>query len=267
VAAAPGRRERLIRQAFQRAFLSPTSLGLAAAALVLATQPVTWAPAGLLAGLDLVWVFLQVRNPAYIRQVADERHRDQWRESLARAEELQRVLDPATGAVLANLIAAQERLLALSTEAQALVPSRSQAANLLAHCLQLVEKRLQLEGFLNESRAADLQREADELRARVDATEDPLAKQLFEQALGQKQAETQNLEAIQHAVARIDGQLAAVDATFDNLVGNIVRLRTTAATAEAPDEQYVLQELDHLTQGVAAVEASLTDMLAVRGRA
>ena len=55
-------------------------------------------------------------------------------------------------------------------------------------------------------------------------------------------------------------------ATFDNLVGKIVRLRTTAVSEDGQDEQYVLQELDHLTQGVAAVEASLTDMLALRGR-
>jgi hypothetical protein len=267
LAALPGQRERLIRQAFQRAFLGPASLGLTAAALVLATQPVTWLPAGLVAGLELVWIFLQVRNPAYIRQVADERHRTHWRHSLARAEDLQRVLDPSTGAVLANLIGAQERLLALSSEAQGLVPSRSQAADLLAHCLQLVEKRLQLEGFINESRAADLQREADELLARAAATPDPVAKQLFEQALSQKRSEINNLDAIQNAIARIDGQLAAVDATFDNLVGNIVRLRTTAASAERLDEQYVLEELDHLTRGVAAVEASVTEMLALRGRA
>lgn len=255
---------RLWRQALQRAVLSPPSLALGAAAAVLATQPATWIPAGLLASVDLLVIFLQARNPNYIRQVADEMHREQWRETIARAEQLQRVVDPNTAAAMRNIIGAQERLLALSAGGEGLAPSRSQAADLMAHCVHLVEKRLRLESFLSESRPAELEREVARLRAQVDGTSDAIARQLFAKALEQKRAEIENLNSIHNAMSRIDGQLAAVDATFDNLVGKIIRLRTADVAAEGLDESYVLGELAQLSSGAAAVEASLTEMLTLR---
>jgi hypothetical protein len=255
---------RLLREVLQRAFFSPPSLGLTAATVVFLSQPETWLAALVAAGLNAFLLATHARSPRYVRRVAHDLERDHWRACLVRAEELQRVLDPATAGAMGNLVRAQERLLALSAQGEGLVPSHSQAADLMAHCLELAEKRLHLEAFVAESRAGDLEREVERLRGQASAAGDAMARRLFEQALDQKLAEQENLKALQNAIARIDGQLAAVDATFDNLVGKIVRLRTADTAREAHDVRFVLDELHQLTQGVAAVEASLTEMLVVR---
>jgi hypothetical protein len=261
----PARREQLLRRVIQRAVLSPVSLGMTTAAAVLAADPATWIAAGTLAALNGALIFLQARSPAYVRRVADELYREQWREQIGRAENLQRMLDPGPAAVLGNIIRSQERLLTLSLEEETIAPGRAQSANLLAHCLQLAEKRVEMENFLAETRAADLEREALQLQGQVAAAHDPVARRLFEQALEQKNAEIENLRSIQHAISRIDGQLAAVDATYDNLVGKIVRLRITDAATDRVDEEHVMRELNSLAQGVAALEESLNETLAVRG--
>jgi hypothetical protein len=258
------RRQRLARRVLERLLLSPVSLGLTTAALVLATDPATWLPAGALAAVNGVLIFLQARSPSYVRRVAEELHRHEWRDYVTRAEELQRMLDPAPGNLLASIVNSQERLLAFAAEGNGAAPSRAQCSELLRHCVKIAEKRLDLSTFLAEARPAELEREADYLRAHAAVTEDAVARRLFEQARDQKLAEIENMRDIQHAVSRIDGQLTAVDATYDNLLGKIMRLRLTQSAGEAVDEDQVLKELTGLTQGVAALEASLAETFVVR---
>lgn len=263
--APPTRRERLLTQVVQRAVFSPPSLGLLTAALVFATHPSTWLPGAALAILNCGYLFLRVRSPEYIRRVSEELYRDRWREQIARAEELQRSLDRGTASLLGSLIGSQERLLALAEEGAGIVPSRNQAAELLAHCLQLAQKRVNLQHFLAETRATDLEREAQRLQRQAEGSPDPVARGLYQQAVEQKRAEIDNLKAIEQAIARIDGQLEAVDATFDNLVGKIMRLRSAESPEDTLEQQQVRAELEHLSHGVAALEATLNETVTVGG--
>jgi hypothetical protein len=261
----PFRRERLLGRVLQRAALSPVSLGLTSAAVVLAADATTWLAAAAVALANGALIFVQARSPEYVRRVAEDLHRQQWRAQLVRAEQLQRLLDREPATLLGNIIKAQERLMAVAADGEGLAPGQARSADLLAHCLQLAEKRVEMENFLAETRPVDLDREALQLQGQVAAARDPLARRLFEQALAQKQAGIDNLEAIQDAVARIDGQLAAVNATYDHLVGKIVRLRIANAASEGVDEEHVMDELNSLARGVATLEASLNETLALRG--
>jgi hypothetical protein len=135
----------------------------------------------------------------------------------------------------------------------------------MRHCLLLAEKRLHMESFLAESREEDLAREASELRAQVAACDDSVARLLFEQALQQKTAEIENRTAIRQAIARIDGQMAAVDATYDHLLGKLARLKITSGAGASADEEHVMAELNRLAQGIAALDASLGETLTLRG--
>ena len=59
-------------------------------------------------------------------------------------------------------------------------------------------------------------------------------------------------------------QLAAIECTFDNMVGKLVRLRSAdAAPTDASDP--VICEPQQLSSGVTALETSLTEILALRG--
>jgi len=258
-------RDRLIRRVLQRAAFSPPSLGLTAAAVVFATDPHTWLPAAVVAGLNGALIFLRARSPAYVRRVAEEMRREQWRELSARADQLEQSLDRGPATLLGNIVRSQERLAALAAEGHGAAPGWAQTSDLMRHCLLLAEKRLNMERFLVESREEDLAREADALRAQVSACDDAVARRLFEQALQQKTAEIGNRRAIRQAIARIDGQLAAVDATYDHLLGKITRLRMTNVSGGSVDEEHVMAELDRLSQGIAALDASLGETLTLRG--
>jgi len=256
-------RDRLLRRVLRSAAFSPPSLGLTAAAVVFATDPHTWLAAAMAAGLNGFLIFLRARSPAYVRRVATEMQREQWRELAARADALERSLDKGPAAMLAHIVRSQERLLALAAENHGAAPGWAQTANLMNHCLLLAEKRLQMETFLAESRQEELEREADALRVQVAACDDPVACRLYGQALQQKVAEIENRKAIRQAIARIDGQMAAVEATYDNLLGKIARLKI--APGDTTDEEHVMAELDRLTQGIAALDASLGETLTLRG--
>src|SRR5438270_13082323 len=95
-------RDRLIRRVLHRAAFSPPSLGLTAAALVLATDPHTWLPAVAVAGLNGALIFMRARSPAYVRRVVEEMERDQWRELSARADHLEQSLEKGTAGLLAS---------------------------------------------------------------------------------------------------------------------------------------------------------------------
>src|SRR5207244_1607720 len=114
--------DRLIRRVLHRAAFSPPSLGLTAAAVVFATDPHTWLPAAAIAGLNGFVIFLRARSPHYVRRVAEEMQREQWRELIARADTLERSLEKAPATLLGNIVRSQERLLALAAEGHGAAP-------------------------------------------------------------------------------------------------------------------------------------------------
>src|SRR5207302_9797038 len=116
-------------------------------------------------------LFTQARSPAYVRRITDDLYRERWQEQVVCLEELRPALDRGTAALLGSIVESAERLLALS-EPDGIAPGRGQMAELLAHCLRLARKRVQLQGFLAERSNADLEREVGRLRRQVESTAD-----------------------------------------------------------------------------------------------
>ncbi len=258
-------REQLLKRVIIRAVTSPLSLFLGTTALLLTPTPDAW-PAGLAAlSAELAWVWTRVRNPALAATSQEELLQARWRELIRRLEALTGALDSETSTLLAGIVESQERLLGYYDAGPSLMPgTRAEVTSLLEHCLSLAEKRRQLQTFLSSIRSPEVQRQACQLQTRLEQTHDPVTRQLYEQALAQKQQELENYVRLEDAVARIDGQLAAVRCTFDNLLSRVVRMQAGEVAAEQPATDPVYEELNRLSRGVEALETSLTETLTLR---
>jgi hypothetical protein len=261
-------RDQLLKRVLLRAVTAPVSLFLLTAGLLLAVSSVAW-PAGVaLLGGELVWIWSRLRDTRYARESSDDMLRRRWRELIQRLEQISQMLDRDTAAALSAVVEAQERLLALYGEGGSLAPhSTVELTNLLEHCLSLAEKRHRAQAYLAANRSHEVQRQAIQLQRRVDQTPDPVARQLYEQALEQKRQELENFVRLEEAVVRIDGQLAAVQCTFDNMLSQVVRLQSAHGVEAGSASDPVFEELNRMVKGVTALEDSLAEVLSVRGAA
>lgn len=260
-------RERLFRKVVARAITSPVSLFLSTTALLLIPTPDGW-PLGFGAlSAELVWVWTRIRNPAHAAASQDELLQTRWRNLIRRLEELSAALDAETAALLSGIVEAQERLLTMYDAGPALMPgTRAEVTALLDQCLSLAEKRRELQGFLSGVRSHEVQRQAMQLQQRLEQTHDPVTRQLFEEALRQKQQELENYVRLHDAVNRIDGQLEAVRCTFDNMLSRVARMQAgEAAVLSGTTADPLHDELNRLSRGVEALENSLTETLTLRG--
>jgi hypothetical protein len=262
----PPHRDELLKQLLLRAAVAPPSLFLGATGLLLLAGPAAL-PYGALALLaDAAWIWTRVRDPRVVQAYHEERLILEWRALMSRLETLTRTLDPATGAALSGLIEAHERLLAMYRADHALLPhTRRELLSLLRHCVTLAERRQQLQNYLVTFQSQDVQREAHQLQARMDGCRDAVSRQLYEQALEQKHQELQNFVRMEEALSRIDGQLAAVRCTFDNVLSKVVRMQAAGVEGGEAGSDPVFDELDRLSRGVEALELSLGEILTVRG--
>jgi hypothetical protein len=190
--------------------------------------------------------------------------------------QVQAGVDPETAALLGRIEQLHGRLLSEWDAAAALGGhhergegswhqlgfSRTQVGGLLDQCLRLARKRHALVTYLQETQPLALQAQAVRLEEQWERCRDDVARQLYEQALRQKRGELENYSAIQAAVARIDGQLAAVECSFGNLLGRVVRLKSADATHAGVARDQLCRDLEALTAGIRALEESVNEALA-----
>lgn len=262
------RREELLKQVVLSAVASPPSLFLGTLGILLATSPVTWPVGAAALAADVVWLWCRIRDPRQARASGENLLRQRWRSVITRLEELAPALDRHTGAALAAIVESQERLISLCDSSPALLPhSRAEMTALMEHCLSLAEKRHRLHGYLAAYHSQDLQRHATQLQSRLERTPDPVTRQLYEQALEQKRQELENYVRLEEAVSRIDGQLTAVQCTFDCMLSRVVRMQSGEIATNDVVSDPLASELNRLTGSVAALEASVNEILTVRGAA
>jgi hypothetical protein len=82
--------------------------------------------------------------------------------------------------------------------------------------------------------------------------------------LDQKQQELENYGRLGEAIERIDGQLAVVQCTFDNILSRLVRMQSADRLVETNAPDPVFEELNQLTSRVASLEDSLAETLTLR---
>lgn len=258
-------RDRLLKEVVTRAVTSPVSLFLATTGVLLAASPIAW-PVGIgVLILDAGWIWARIRDPLHAQNSSEELLRHRWREAVTRLEALTGLLDPHTAGILAEILDAQERLLGMYDQGTRLLPNtRAELTSLLQHCLSLAERRLQLQSYLLGFSRQDVQHEVSRLQARIDQTSSLATQQLYQQALDQKQQELDNYGRLGEAIDRIDGQLAVVQCTFDNILSRLVRMQSADRLVETDAPDPVFEELNQLTSRVATLEESLEETLTLR---
>jgi hypothetical protein len=256
-------RDNLLKEVLTRAATSPESLFLATTGVLLTLNPQTWpiGVAALVADVGLLWS--RLRNSQYAHGISEQMQRTQWREMINRLEQLSAILDHETSAALASIVESQERLLAMYGDVAHVPHTRTELTSLLQHCLGLAEKRQELQGHIAAFSHHDIQREQAHLRARQEGSGDPATRALYQQALDQKLQEMRNQEELVAAVTRIDGQLAVVQATFDNILSRMIRMQSVEPQRTEAEEEPILRELNQLTTRVAELESSLSETLTV----
>lgn len=261
-------RDHLFKEVLSRAVASPVSLFLGATGLLLLPGPAWPLGVGTLA-LEGVWLWIRIRDPEQAKLCSEEMVQRHWRDLIQRLDRLSASLDAQTAETLTGIVEAQERLLSLYTSSEQLLPNtRLELTSLLAHCLSLAEKRHQLHTHLSNYRGQDLQRDAIQLERKLERSPDPITRELYQQALDQKQQELQNFVRLHEAVSRIDGQLTAVRCSFDNTLSKVMCLQAADSAADPNgDERLVYEDLHRLARGVEALEASLVETLSFRGAA
>lgn len=265
-------REQLFGRVVRRALVTPVSLALLTGSAVCVFVPAAW-PATLL-GLVAESVVLQlfVRDENFVRVVREEEQRAEWRRRAERIAQVRRSVDWETGEMLGRIQSLQERLLQENGGPDSLMGGRfaaslGQVADLMDRCLHLAEKRHQLRSYLETTRPPELQRQASQLEARLESCGDPVARQLYAQALEQKRGELENYSAIQQAVQRIDGQLENIECSFGNLLGKLIRLKSVDATHAALAQGQMSRELTQLSANLQVLESSVNEMLSLESGA
>jgi len=261
-------RDNLFRQVVTRALTSPLSLFLLSSGGLLAASPRAWVLGLGVLGLEAAYLGWRIRDPNHARRSQEQGELRAWRDTITRLEAAATISEEPTASSLASIVEAQERLLALGAADPLLLPhTRAEVVSLLGHCLSLAQKRLELQTHRAAFSTADVRREATLLEARLERATDGHTRGLYEHALEQKRQELANHAELGAAVERIDGQLAVVQCTFDNLLSRAIRLQTTDPLAAEPDRDPVFQEITQLSTRVAELEASLGETLSLRAGA
>jgi hypothetical protein len=200
--------------------------------------------------------------------VRQDQQQADWRLHTDRLAQIRRAVDAETADRLSRIQSLQERLLQERAGADLLLGSQlalpgADVAGLLERCAHLAEKRHQLKLYLDSARPSDLQSQAVTLASRLDDATDPVARQLYQQALAQKRGELESYAAIQQAVERIDGQLEAIECGLGNLLGRLIRLKTTDEAHAALAQRQVGNELIELNASLNALEGSINEILSV----
>jgi hypothetical protein len=265
-------REQLLGRVVKRALVTPVSLALLTGSAVCAFVPEVWVVTALGLVVEMGVLQLLVRDANFVRAVREEEQRAECDRQAERMARVRRAVDWETAEMLGRIQSLQERLFQENGGEEALLSSRfgaslSQVMGLVERCLHLAEKRHQLRTYLEMRRPPELQRQASQLEAKVEAAMDPVARQLYTQALEQKRGELENYCAIQQAVQRIDGQLDNIECSFGNLLGKLIRLKSADEAHLAVAQNQVSRELTELGANLAALESSVNEMLALETRA
>jgi hypothetical protein len=262
----PSPRDALLRQVVARAVTAPPSLFLLSAGSLLAVSPHAWALGLGLLGAELGYLWWRIRDPSHAHQSQELLERRRWRDLITQLEAAAAASEEPTASSLAAIVESQERLLAFYGSDGLVVPhTRTELASLLRHCLTLAQKRVELQTHRASFSEADLRRELAQVEGRLARAADEGTRALYSQALEQKRQELANHAELAAAVERIDGQLAVVQCTFDNLLSKVIRLQATDPLTPAPERDPVFEELTQLNTRVAELEASLGETVTLRG--
>ncbi len=137
----------------------------------------------------------------------------------------------------------------------------TQLPALIQRAVKIATRKQQLAKYLQNIDERALRSYCASLKQRIEATEDPVAKEQYEQALRAREAEIETYQAIQKASERIDSQLENVEATFASWKAKVIRIKTVDVSSFAAVSEGLYQELESLTSDIDLLDTSVSEAL------
>lgn len=137
----------------------------------------------------------------------------------------------------------------------------SRLPGLVQQAIKMASRKQHLAKYLQHVDERSLRAYAENLRARIAATSDPVSRSQYEQALRAREAELATYQAIARASGRIDSQLENVEATFASWKAKIIRLKTVDIGNVASFSEGLVQELDSMGRDIELLDTSVVEAL------
>jgi len=254
----------------RRVLLSPLSGVIWVAAIAgSAAFDWSWIPIAVAVVLEALMLNRRLNDEEYLRRIL--RDKEEGDESLSDSEIEDRLgaMDFETRQRLRYVIQLQKEIVSEARAEDVQPYARKELESISARLPALVQQAIhlaarkqQLVRYLHHVDEKALQAYADNVRKRIEATEDPVARKQYEQALRAREAELATYRAIAQAADRIDSQLENVEATFANWKARVIRLKTVDIGSVASFSEGLAQELDTLGSEIETLDAAVRESLA-----
>jgi hypothetical protein len=254
----------------RRVLLSPLSGGIWIAAIAAsAAFHWSWIPIAVAVVLEALILNRRLNDEEYLRRILRDKEEGDQSLSDSEIEDRLGAMDFETRQRLRYVIQLQKEIVSEARAEDVQPYAREELERISARLPALVQQAIhlaarkqQLVRYLHHVDEKALQAYADNLRKRIAATEDPVARKQYEQALRAREAELATYRAIAQAAGRIDSQLENVEATFANWKAKVIRLKTVDTGSVASFSEGLVQELDTLGSEIETLDAAVSEALA-----
>jgi hypothetical protein len=254
----------------RRVLTSPLSIVMWALAVALsASTGWTTIPFAVAAVLQVVMLYWRLNDSEYLQRLFADREAKEQNISDSDIEASLEQMDFETRQRIRYVVQLQKEI---TKEARApdvepyaraeLDRIASKLPGLVQQAIRMASRKQQLARYLQHVDERALRAYADNLRARIETTTDPVSRQQYEQALRAREAELGTYRAIAQASGRIDSQLENVEATFASWKAKVIRLKTVDIGNVASFSEGLVNELDSLGQQIELLDSSVVEALA-----
>jgi len=139
-----------------------------------------------------------------------------------------------------------------------------QLNDLLASARQLEARRLSLLPVLGMNSAEELEAELETLRARLEETTDPVARQSLEQSVQMCESRLADARAFQQGLERLIAQEEALVHTLASVQTAVARMQLTPLPQTALVAQEIAETVTHMNQQTYAVEQAVQEVMELR---
>lgn len=227
-----------------------------------------WAAALATGGCWSALLFARLRDEDYLRRLFDRRQAREDSLSEEQVETALETMDFETRQRVRYIVQLQKEIV---REARAddvadyarrdLEKLAVQLSPLVKRSLRIAARKQQLVKYLHNVDERALANYTANLRQRIAATQDPVSRAQYEQALKAREAELETYQAISQAAGRIDSQLETVEATFASWKAKVIRIKTVDVSGASMVTEGLDQELAMLNSDIDLLEGSVTEAL------
>ena len=189
-----------------------------------------------------------------------------------RADEIPAGLDHSHRARAVAMLALRDRLLGDLDSApevikENLAVSAMRVRDVVHKFLKLVVKHQEIESYLKSSDINAIINERNRLQRLAAAERDEVARERYLSAVKAKDAQAASQDELRRGVARLDGELATIQANLENVVAQIVRMKSAEARGAFEGESgQVAETLTALTNEIDVVTDTIESVFSAGER-